>query len=146
MLGNGQYPSWHPTQARFVFIRDGDIYEMDIASVQVTQIFSDRDYNCAMPSYSADGQYILFQKGAEKKVTGTAVSRVGGFINRVAKVTSTQVKWQLFTIKADGTNLSPLTVGEVSTFHPSWGTNNFVYFISDASGKTEIYRARININ
>jgi len=141
MLGDGQYPSWHPTEAKFLFIRGGNIYEMDIASVQVTQLFSDSDYNCALPSYSADGRYILFQKGAEKKVTGTAVSR-----KRVTRVIATQTKWQLFTIKADGTGLSPLTIGEVNAFQPSWGPNNFVYFISDASGKTEIYRARINLN
>jgi len=146
MLGDGRFPSWHPTQAKFVFIREGNIYEMDIASVQVTQLFSDVDYNCAMPSYSADGQYILFQKGAEKRVTGTAVSKVGGLIKKLTKVSSTQTKWQLFTIKVDGTSLSPLTFGEVNAFHPSWGTNNFVYFVSDASGKTEIYRARVNFN
>jgi Tol biopolymer transport system component len=146
MLGDGRFPSWHPTQAKFVFIREGNIYEMDIASVQVTQLFSDVDYNCAFPSYSSDGQYILFQKGAEKKVTGTAVSKVGGFLEKVTKITSTQTKWQLFTIMADGTSLSPLTFGEVNAFHPSWGADNFVYFVSDASGKTELYRARINLN
>jgi len=146
MLGDGQYPSWHPTQAKFVFIRGGDIYEMDIASVQVTQLYSDKDYNCAMPSYSTDGQYILFQKGAEKKVTGTVVSKAGGLIKKVTKISSTQTKWQLFTIKVDGTSLSPLTFGEVDAFHPSWGANNFVYFVSNASGKTELYRARVNTN
>jgi len=140
MLGDGRFPSWHPTQAKFVFIREGNIYEMDIASVQVTQLFSDIDYNCAFPSYSADGQYILFQKGAEKKVTGTKVGK------KIKKIISTQTKWQLFTIRADGTSLSPLTFGEVNAFHPSWGANNFVYFISDASGKTELYRARVNFN
>jgi TolB protein len=144
MLGDGRFPSWHPTQAKFVFIREGNIYEMDIASVQVTQLFSDVDYNCAYPSYSADGQYILFQKGAEKRVTGTAVSKVGGFIKKITS--STQTKWQLFTIRVDGTSLSPLTFGEVNAFHPSWGANNFVYFVSDASGKTELYRARVNFN
>jgi TolB protein len=146
MLGDGQYPSWHPTQAKFLFIREGNIYEMDIASIQVTQLFSDKDFNCAMPSYSADGQHILFQKGAEKKITGTAVSKEGGRTRRVRKVTSTRTKWQLFTIRADGTSLSPLTFGEVNAYHPSWGTNNFIYFVSDASGKTELYRARINVD
>ena len=151
ILGDGHSPSWHPTQSKFVFIRENandsgnSVYEMDLASVQVTQIFSETGSRCGSPSYSSNGQYILFQKQTAQNITGTMVERVGGFLNKVTKVKGTQIKWQIYTIKSDGTSLSPLTMGSVDAYSPSW-VNDFVYFISDASGKTELYRARINFN
>jgi len=146
ILGEGHSPSWHPTASKFIFIRNGDLFEMDLASIQVTQIYSDPKFNCAMPSYSANGQYIVFQKGAEQKTVGTVTEKVGGFFKKVKNVVATETRWQIFTIKADGTNLSPLTMGSVDAYCPSWDVNNMVYFISNASGKTEIYRAQVNFN
>jgi TolB protein len=145
-LGEGQQPSWHPTLPKFLFIREGNVFEMDLTSLQVTELFSDPDFNCAMPSYSANGQYILFQKGAEQKTTGTATERIGGFLNKVVPVSSKTARWQVFVMRADGTNLSTVTSGDVNAYHPSWDANGFMYFISDASGKTEIYRARVITN
>jgi TolB protein len=136
-LGMGHTPSWHPFENKFLFVREGNIYEMDVETTQVSELYSDPDlYYCDMPRYSGDGQYILFQKGAEVKITGTKGTKV------VAKRNS---KWQIYYMKADGTGLSPLTGGNVNATFPSWDKNNNVYFISDANGKTEVYRARINI-
>ncbi|MDR1301674.1 MAG: hypothetical protein LBK43_04290, partial [Treponema sp.] len=81
-------------------------------------------------------QYILFQKGAEAKVTGTQGKKA---------VIKRNSKWQIYYMKADGTGLSPLTGGNVNATSPSWDKNNNVYFVSDANGKNEVYRARINI-
>jgi TolB protein len=145
-LGDGISPSWHPTLPKFLFIRDGDVYEMDMSSIQVTQLFSDPNYNCAYPSYSANGQYILFQKGTEQKITGKITERVGGLLSRTRSATATVDKWQIFVMKADGTNLSTVTVGNVDSYHPCWDVNGYIYFVSNASGKYEIYRARINLN
>jgi TolB protein len=144
ILGDGHSPSWHPSQAKFVFIREDNVYEMDLASLQVTELFSDPKYRSVMPSYSADGGYILFQKGAEEKITGTAV--IGGIKGKIKNISGTRDRWQIFIIKADGTGLSPITLGSVNSVSPSWDVNNFVYFVSNASGKTEIYRARVNLN
>jgi len=145
-LGDGEAPSWHPTLLKFLFVRDGDIYEMDMASIQVTQLFSDPNYKCAFPSYSANGQYILFQKGTEQKTTGTVTKKIGGILSKSKSITATSNRWQIFVMKADGTNLSTVTVGDVDSYHPSWDINGFIYFVSNASGKHEIYRARINLN
>jgi TolB protein len=137
MLGMGWSPSWHPIENKFLFIREGNIYEMDVETTQVSELYNDPDgYNCAYPKYSGDGQYILFQKGAEAKVTGTRGKKT---------VISRNSKWQIYYMKADGTGLSPLTEGNVNATFPSWDKNNTVYFISDANGKTEVYRARVNI-
>jgi TolB protein len=134
ILGEGATPSWHPTEDRFVFIRNKAIYEMDMESTQVTQLYSETGMECYQPSYSGDGQYILFVKSAEEKVSG--------LLNKVTKIFTTERRWQLFTMKANGTNLSQLTSGNVSAISPTWDKNNNVYFISDATGKPEVYRAR----
>jgi TolB protein len=137
ILGEGYSPSWHPFENKFLFIRQGNIYEMDAESTQVSELYNDPDgYNCAYPAYSGDGQYILFQKGAEAKVTGTQGKKA---------VIKRNSKWQIYYMKADGTGLSPLTGGNVNATSPSWDKNNNVYFVSDANGKNEVYRARINI-
>ena len=50
-------------------------------------------------------------------------------------------------MRANGTEISTLTVPEVDTFSLSWDeVNGFAYFISNATGSTEIFRARINFN
>jgi TolB protein len=146
ILGEGYSPSWHPFENKFLFVREGNIYEMDVESTQVSELYNDADgYNCAYPRYSGDGQHILFQKGAEVKVTGVKGTNVlGKLLNRVS-VTGKSNKWQIYYMKADGTSLSPLTSGNVNATSPSWDKNNNVYFISDASGKDEVYRARVNI-
>jgi TolB protein len=137
ILGEGWSPSWHPIENKSLFIRQGNVYEMDVESTQVSELYNDPDgYNCAYPKYSGDGQYILFQKGAEAKVTGTKGKQT---------VISRNSKWQIYYMKADGTGLSPLTSGNVNATSPSWDKNNNVYFISDANGKNEVYRARVNI-
>jgi len=130
VLGEGHSPFWHPFSNKFLFIRNGNVFEMDLGNVQVTQLYSDPNFECAMPSYSANGQYIIFQKGA--------------VIKSGARPPQGARRWQIFIIKPDGTGLSALTVPEVDAWSPSWDRNNNIYFISDAAGSTEIYKARIN--
>ncbi|MDR1596832.1 MAG: hypothetical protein LBR99_03905 [Treponema sp.] len=149
-LGMGWSPSWHPIENKFLFVREGNLYEMDVESTQVSELFNDPDYNCAMPRYSGDGQYILFQKGAEVKVTATKETGViSGLLGKVFKKKETVVSkgsnWQIFYMKADGTGHSQLTSGDVSAYSPSWDKNNNVYFVANANGKEEVYRARVNI-
>jgi TolB protein len=139
VLGDGHSPFWHPNPRvnKYLFIRNGDVFEMDLGNLhQATQIFGDLSYNCEMPSYSPDGQYIIFQKGAVLKRGARAPQGAAG----------QQARWQIFIVKADGTGLSALTVADVDSYSPSWDVNNFIYFVSNASGNTEIYRARISFN
>jgi len=145
-LGEGFQPSWHPTEEKIIFARPVSandaltaIYEMDIKSGQVTEIYRDsKRYNCVQPSYSSDGRYILFQKGAQVVTTG---------VNRSKTVVKTdkQSKWQIFIMNADGTGgLSALTGGLLDTTSPTMDADGWLYFIADlGKNKTEIYRARI---
>lgn len=142
-LGDGEQPSWHPTEPKFIFIRNVSssnnlkaVYEMDLASTQVTEIYKDpNNYNCRNPSYSADGRYILFQKGAEVRTTGSSK-------DNKESIEIKQSKWQIFIMNADGTGLTSLTKGNVDAYSPSMDANGWMYFVAN-TGKTEIYRARI---
>ncbi|GHV94576.1 hypothetical protein AGMMS50293_08960 [Spirochaetia bacterium] len=145
MLGQGHSPSWHPFENKFLFIRGTTLYEMDAATTQVTELFDDAPYNVGFPTYSGDGQYILFQKGAEVKTTRTVQTVVDGKKKNERVVESRVDKWQIFCMKADGSEVRNLTEGNVSAYGPTWDKNNNIYFISDAKGKTEIYRATVNL-
>jgi len=144
-LGDGEQPSWHPSENKIIFIRNVSsnnflkaVYEMDLASAQVTEIYRDpNNYNCRNPSYSADGRYILFQKGAEVRTTGSSK-------NDKESIEIKQSKWQIFIMNADGTGLTTLTSGNVDAFCPSMDADGWMYFVAN-TGKTEIYRARVNL-
>lgn len=135
-MGEGHSPSWHPQGGKYVFIRNNNIFEMDLKTNQATQLFSENDYICRMPSYSKDGKYILFQKEAIVPITETASSN--SFSSR-----KEIIRWHLYAIKSDGTNLTQLTSGNVDVFCPSWGVDNTIFFVSNAGGSTEIWKAKV---
>jgi TolB protein len=138
VLGEGHSPTWHSTGKKFVFIRNDSVYEMDLVTNQATQIYAEPDMACRNPSYSQDGQHILFQKEANVSVT---VNDSSGKSTRYDTI-----RWHLYTVKTDGTNLSQLTNGNVDVFSPSWGPGNTIYFISNAGGFTEIWKAVENLS
>jgi TolB protein len=139
VLGEGHSPSWHPDEPRCVFIRNDGVFEMNLLTNQATQIYADTDSWCRLPSYSPDGRYILFQKETPVSITAlSSTSRIGQ--NREL------IRWHLFAIKTDGTSLSQITSGNVDVYSPSWGGAKIIYFISNAGGKTEIWRAQLNLN
>jgi Tol biopolymer transport system component len=144
-LGDGWAPSWHPTEPKFVFVRNWGIYEMDLATTQVTQIYADSTYRSTNPSYSWDGQHILFQRDAEEIKTGKLVIKIGDKKNTDETV-SLESRWHLFVTKSDGTTLTQLTSGNVDATSPTWDNNGNVFFIAGTGNKSrEIYRARINL-
>ncbi|MDR2793063.1 MAG: hypothetical protein LBB61_05285 [Treponema sp.] len=171
ILGEGEQPSWHPDGSKFIFIRRSEehrgkityypasIYEMDIKTNQVTQLYAaviDEANTfaevCSRPSYSADGNYILFAKGSNeylatverKSASGSMLSKILGGLTR-SKVTISEARLHLFLMRNDGTDLTQLTSGNVDVFSPAWGTNNDIYFISNVQNATEIWKAHLNL-
>jgi Tol biopolymer transport system component len=135
VFGEGYAPSWHPTNAnKYVYVRDENIYEMDLATSQPTQLFSDPQYISLNPTYSKNGKFIIFQKRCEVQVID---SKSGN--KRVS------TRWHLFSINADGTALLQLTNGDVDCYSPSWGANNALFFVSNAGGSSEIWTATVKL-
>ncbi|MDR2798459.1 MAG: hypothetical protein LBB80_08945 [Treponema sp.] len=167
ILGEGEQSSWHPSGTKFVFIRrteehrgkqtytPASVYEMDLKTTQITQVYAAAidETNafaeiCSRPSYSADGNYILFAKGSneylapvEKKSSGNR-GKIGGI---KIQGTSSETRSHLFLMRNDGTDLTQLTSGNVDVYSPAWGTNNDIYFISNVQNATEIWKAHLNL-
>jgi TolB protein len=152
ILGEGSSPSWHPKENRFVFIKDGSICEMDLAANQVTQIYSAQtDKNrkviefCSQPSYSKDGGYILFAKGAGTSITAAAKTSPNPFKTLFSQQKIETRRQHLFLMNANGTDLTQLTSGNVDVFAPSWGLNNEIFFVANVQNATEIWKARLTV-
>lgn len=173
ILGEGEQPSWHPDGTKFTFIRRTEerrgskvyypysVYEMDIKTNQVTQIYSaviDESNGfaevCSSPSYSPDGNYILFSKGGD--VFLATIERKGSsggglkdlqdkFFGNKSRVHIVERRHHLYLMKSDGTDLTQLTSGNVDVYSPAWGTNNDIYFISNVQNATEIWKARLTL-
>jgi len=137
ILGEGETPSWNPKNPqKFVFIKNGDIYEMDLNTEQPTKLFGETNFRCANPRYSSDGNYILFQKE-------TMVRSIDSKTGKQSKETK---HWHAFVIKVDGTEQNQLTNGDVDVFSPVWGRDNTIFFVSNANNGTEVWSAKVNLN
>jgi len=156
-LGEGYAPSWHPTENKIVFIKNGDIYEMDMSPNnlgQVTQIYTDPKFACNRPSYSFDGKKILFTMGTYAKATSIATVEkttfLGGLFDSVFSSKSRNEKvveverTNLFVINADGSNrTASLNAGTASVSSPCWGKNNEIFCLVDSGNGKEIYKLRL---
>ena len=154
-LCQGYDPVWHPTEMKFLFVKGSPsgIWEMDMTTMQETLLHETPPYNIRRPQYTYNGSHIVFQRGSEQVVTGTQVTTKTSGRKRSrnrTNTTNTEVRWQLYSIKADGSNESVLTEGNVDCTYPSLDQYNNLFFISNASGvrsnKTEIYKARLNFD
>jgi len=154
-LGDGFDPAWHPYDLKFLYVKGNPsgIWEMDLATTQETLLYDMPPFNIRRPQYTADGRFIVFQRGSEQMVSGVQVTGTKGFFGNLIKSTftntsGTEVRWQLFSITSDGMNESVLTEGNVDCYWPTLDVDNNLYFISNATGvnsnKTEIYKARLN--
>jgi Tol biopolymer transport system component len=154
-LVNGYDPEWHPTEPKFLYIKGSPsgIWEMDITTMQETLLYEMPPYNIRYPKYTRDGSHIVFQRGSSQMVAGTEeITVIQEFLKKTTQKDSlsTETRWQLYSITAEGANESALTEGNVDCTFPSLDIDNTLFFISNASGvnsnKTELYKARLNFD
>ena len=153
-LGIGMDPSWHPTENKFIYVKRTSsnsafsIWEMDMTTMQETNLYEMPRFNIRKPIFTHNGSHIVFQRGSEQVVTGTQVSTSSTNKQSRQQTANTEVRWQLFSITAEGFNESALTEGNVDCTHPSLDQNDTLFFVSNAAGvranKTEIYKAQLN--
>ena len=162
-LGEGYQPAWHPKEDKVIFIKNGDIYEMDMSQGnmgQVTQLYVNNQFACYTPSYSPDGSHILFAMGTivKKDIVVAQETTSTGFISKllpsfvkIPKITKDTTRLvgevertSIFVINSDGSNLSTsLNSGTANVFSPCWGKNNEVFCIVDNGKETDIYKFRL---
>lgn len=140
LVCEGYSPSWHPTENKFVFIRDGGIFEMDLDLNQATEIYKDVDFPCYKPSYSKDGKYILFSQLTPVNTKGSMISSLS---KRIISIANSRTNIHLYLISSDGMNKTQLTSGAVDAYTPVWGADNTIFFISAANNKTDIWKAKV---
>lgn len=138
LICEGHSPKWHPTENKFVFIRDGGIFEMNLDINQATEIYKDAEFPCYLPSYSENGKYILFEQLTPVNAKGRMAS---GFARRI--IANTRTNLHLYLISSDGMNKTQLTNGAVDVYTPVWGADNTIFFISAANNKTDIWKAKV---
>lgn len=140
LVCEGYSPKWHPTENKFVFIRDGGIFEMDLDLNQATEIYKDVDFPCYKPSYSKDGKYILFSQLTPVNTKGSMTSSLS---KRIISIANSRRNIHLYLISSDGMNKTQLTSGAVDAYTPVWGADNTIFFISAANNKTDIWKAKV---
>lgn len=151
IIDEGSQPSWHPLEDKFVFIKNQGVFEMDIKSSQVTELFGVKKDNkgnlvewCSNPSYSRDGSYVLFSKGGTPTFSGVELEK--NSTRRYRKGTIEENRNHIFVMKSDGTDLMQITSGNVNVYYPTWGINDEIYFVSDVQNSTEIWKATLVLN
>lgn len=140
LVCEGYSPKWHPRENKFVFIRDGGIFEMDLDLNQATEIYKDVDFPCYKPSYSKDGKYILFSQLTPVNTKGSMTSSLS---KRIISIANSRRNIHLYLISSDGMNKTQLTSGAVDAYTPVWGADNTIFFISAANNKTDIWKAKV---
>ncbi len=140
LICEGHSPKWHPAENKFVFMRNGGIFEMNLDLNQATEIYKDADFPCYQPSYSKDGKCILFEQLTPVNAKGTMTSSLS---KRIISIANNRTNFHLYLISADGMNKTQLTSGSVDAYSPVWGADNTIFFISAANNKTDIWKAKV---
>lgn len=122
------HPSWTPDADGMVFSTWIDphwclqtaVYDPETYELSSIEVLYAPDMDCVRPSYSPGGEWILFQAGGPGD-------------------------WDIWLIRPDGTDPTPLVTGTSDDMHPCWGPEgDWVAFTSNRLGDFEIYIAPLD--
>ncbi|MEQ9459871.1 MAG: DPP IV N-terminal domain-containing protein [Phycisphaeraceae bacterium] len=127
-LGPGLFPSWSPVDNRIVYQRErerGDrrfgVWVLTYVNGQATlptELAASTNAAAITPDWSPDGNYIVFCTVVEP---GTAEMDEAG-------------PKDIWVMLSDGGGRSRLTGGRYENLLPTWGSDGYVYFVSDRAG------------
>lgn len=137
ILGVGMNPHPHPKDKRFVFTKlvgkNSQIFEYNLETGQQTQLTSG-EFDYYYPKYSFDGKWIVFTK-SEKK--GGQTLNSSNLLSQWSKVYSdelgaSKVMTHIFLMDSTGGSVKQLTTGNTVNLTPSFGSDGYIYFSSNA--------------
>jgi len=138
LLGEGHDPVFSPDGKRIAFVRivsgRAQIFSLDPETGSKVIQVTNGDHDNVNPSWSPDGQYILF---ASNRAT-TKPQR--GYV--VGESTERQGRFNLYALRPDGTQLVQLTDGEANSGNPVWAKDGWIYFSSNQAGNFDIWRLK----
>ena len=138
LLGEGHDPVFSPDGKRIAFVRvvntRAQIFTLDPETGSKVVQVTNGDHDNVNPSWSPDGQYILFASNR------SATKPQRGYM--VGETTERQGRFNLYAIRADGTSLVQLTDGEANSGNPVWAKDGWIYFSSNQAGNFDIWRLK----
>ena len=114
-IREGYYPRWSPDGNYIVFQHDNEIWTINADGTQLTQLTNTSKIREELPSFSYDGNYIVYTSNEGKD----------------GNVTS---DWNIWTMKSDGSEKSQITeLGSWDSW-PIWSKDG-IYFLSARAQK-----------
>ncbi|MGE3166154.1 MAG: TolB family protein [Planctomycetota bacterium] len=151
-ITEGLFPEIHPDGDRVVFQRPrrrGDmwysIWTVALDGTRETEIVSGQHHGVTHPSWSADGQWIVYSTasgdGFEAGARGTPPGGSGARTVGRDEAGTTRGR-DLYMIRVDGLHERRLTFQDAPEWGPVWARDGWVYFCAEEGGTTALWRLR----
>lgn len=135
------YVAWSPDGTQIAFNNNEagaeNIYLMDIATGETTQLTNDDEENSLHPFWSVDGEMLYFVRENEMAIDlyqinpdGTDLKPLEGIVyadpvwspgaSHVAYMSNEDGNWHIYVSRADGTNVRRVTEGTANYMFPVW--------------------------
>ena len=135
------YVAWSPDGTQIAFNNDTggieNIYLMEIATGEITQLTDDEEENSLHPFWSMDGETLYFVRENDMAIDlyqmnpdGSELQPLEGIVradpvwssgaSHVAYMSNEEGNWHIYVSRADGTNARRVTEGTANYMFPVW--------------------------
>jgi len=117
----GQHPTWSPDGSKIAFEYNSDIWTMNSDGTELTQLTSTEKVQEHLPSFSPDGEYIVYASNE-------------------GVVVSSSKDYNIWYLKTDGTSKTQVTDLRAWDSWPAWGKAGIYFLSGRAKGDRNVQR------